>query len=93
LKGVFVVVMVKVPEFVLTEVERDRLVGWSRESSRLGMRARIVLGCAELGVVYARLARELGVSGMTVTKVRRRFAAERVDGGGVVWGGRGPTWC
>lgn len=67
-------------EFVLTDDERDRLVAWSRESSRLGTRARIVLACAQPGVVYARVAREAGVSGMAVTKIRRRFAAERVDG-------------
>ena len=30
--------------------------------------------------VYARVAREVGVSVMTVNTVRRRFAAERLDG-------------
>ena len=67
-------------EFVLSDEERDRLLAWSRESSRLGTRARIVLACAEPGAVYARIARRLGVSPMTVSTVRRRFAAERTDG-------------
>ncbi|WP_245650357.1 IS630 family transposase, partial [Millisia brevis] len=68
------------PEFVLTDRERDQLTVWSRESSRLGQRARIVLACAEPGAVYARIARDLGVSAMTVTNVRARFAAGRVEG-------------
>ena len=67
-------------EFELTGRERERLEAWSRESSRLGTRARIVLGCAEPRVVYAELAREVGVSVMTVSNVRARFAAGRLDG-------------
>jgi len=74
------VASVRAAEFVLTEEERERLVAWSRESSRLGVRAMIVLACAEPDVVYARLAEDLGVSVMTVTNVRRRFAAERMTG-------------
>ena len=69
-----------VAEFVLSDEERERLGGWSRGSSRLAMRAKIVLACAESDVVYARLARELGVSTMTVINVRKRFAVSRLDG-------------
>ena len=41
-------------EFVLTSEERAQLFDWSAaEGSRLAVRARIVLACAEPGVVYA----------------------------------------
>lgn len=66
--------------FELTAEERDRLAAWSRESSRLAQRARIVLACAEPGVVYAQVAREVGCSAMTVSNVRARFAVERLAG-------------
>jgi transposase-like protein len=64
----------------LTAEERGQLVVWARESSRLGQRARIVLACADAGTVYARVAREVGVSVMTVHNVRGRFTADRLDG-------------
>ncbi|WP_205857831.1 IS630 family transposase [Phytoactinopolyspora endophytica] len=68
-------------EFVLTDEERDQLVRWSRgDSARMAMRAKIVLACAEPGVVYAQLADELGVTRMTVINVRRRFSESRLDG-------------
>jgi transposase len=68
-------------EFVLTDDERDQLVAWSRGGSlRLAVRARIVLACAEPGVVYERLAAELGVTTMTVGKWRRRFAVAGLAG-------------
>ena len=70
--------LVTVGEFVLTSAERDQLLAWSAEGSRVAVRARIVLACAESGVVYARLADELGVSVMTVHNVRRRFAESRL---------------
>lgn len=44
------------------------------------MRAQIVLACAEPGVVYDQLAADLGVTTMTVSKWRKRFAQSRVDG-------------
>src|SRR6476619_2962888 len=70
-----------VGEFVLTRAERDQLRAWSAGGgSRLAVRARIVLACSEPGVVYARLADELGVSVMTVHNVRRRFAESRLAG-------------
>lgn len=69
-----------VAEFVLTDAERGQLVAWSQGDSRLSVRARIVLACAESGVVYERLAAELGVTTMTVGKWRKRFAQDRLDG-------------
>jgi transposase-like protein/transposase len=67
-------------EFVLRDDERDQLVRWSQESSRLAVRARIVLRCAEPGVVYERVAADLGVSRVTVHTWRRRFAEAGLDG-------------
>ncbi|EHM24182.1 transposase [Streptomyces sp. W007] len=65
---------------MLTADERDQLVCWSQGASRLAVRARIVLRCAEPDVVYARLAEDLGVSAMTVGKWRKRFAESRLEG-------------
>jgi transposase-like protein/transposase len=67
-------------EFALSDDERDQLVRWSRESSRLAVRARIVLRCAEPGVVYGVVAADLGVTTMTVGTWRKRFAQARLDG-------------
>ncbi len=68
-------------EFVLSEEERDQLARWSRGASpRLAVRAQIVLRCAEPGVVYERVACELGVTTMTVGSWRKRFAQSRLDG-------------
>src|SRR3954447_532882 len=68
-------------EFVLTDAERAQLLRWSHgESARLAVRAKIVLACAERGVVYERLAAELGVTTMTVGAWRRRFARARCAG-------------
>ena len=64
----------------MTRAEREHLLGLAADESRVGTRARIVLACAEPGVVYARLADRLGVSTMTVHNVRRRFAESRLDG-------------
>jgi transposase len=70
-----------VVEFVLSEDERDQLVRWSRSASpRLSVRARIVLRCAEPGVVYERVAADLGVTAMTVGKWRKRFIDARLEG-------------
>ena len=67
-------------EFVLTSAERDQLLALAGGGSRVAVRARIVLACSEPGVVYARLADELGVSVMTVHNVRRRFAESGLAG-------------
>src|SRR3954470_8859773 len=68
-------------EFVLTDAERAQLLRWSHgESARLAVRAKIVLACAEPGVVYERVAADLGVTTMTVGKWRKRFSQARCDG-------------
>src|SRR3954462_12563083 len=68
-------------EFVLTDAGRAQLLRWARgESARLAVRAKIVLACAEPGVVYERLAAELGVTTMTVGAWRKRFARARCAG-------------
>jgi transposase len=68
-------------EFVLTEDERKQLLRWSQgESARLAVRAKIVLACAEPGVVYERVAADLGVTTMTVGAWRKRFAGARCAG-------------
>src|SRR6188474_1776306 len=68
-------------EFVLTDAERAQLLRWAHgESARLAVRAKIVLACAEPGVVYERVAAELGVTTMTVGLWRKRFARDRCDG-------------
>jgi transposase len=74
------VATVKASEFTLTGAERARLAEWAAGEGRGAVRARIVLACAEPGVVYARLADQLGVSVMTVHNVRRRFAGSRMAG-------------
>ena len=84
-------------EFVLSDDEREQLVGWSRGggSARLAVRAKIVLACAEPGAVYERVAAELGVTTMTVGKWRKRFGRARCDGltDGFGLGGRRRSWC
>ncbi|MEV5754913.1 helix-turn-helix domain-containing protein, partial [Actinoallomurus sp. NPDC052308] len=61
-------------EIELTEAERARLAGVSVESSRVAIRARIVLACAEPGASNAQVARDLGVSVATVRRWRAAFA-------------------
>jgi transposase len=69
-------------EFVLADAEREQLVRWAHGvgPARLAVRARIVLACAEPGVVYERVAADLGVTTMTVGAWRKRFAQARCDG-------------
>jgi Homeodomain-like domain len=69
-------------EFVLTAAERSQLLQWSQSggSPRVAVRAKIVLACAEPGVVYERVAAELGVTTMTVGLWRKRFAPARCAG-------------
>jgi transposase len=68
---------------VLTDDERGQLVRWSRRaksSQALALRARIVLACAEPGVMNTQVAADLGVSGNTVAKWRGRFVERRLEG-------------
>ena len=70
-------------ELVLTTDERDQLIRWSRRaksSQALALRSRIVLACAEPGVMNTQVAEALGVAPNTVNKWRRRFVARRLDG-------------
>jgi transposase len=60
--------------------DRAQLTAWSREPGRRGMRAKIVLGCAEPGAVNERVAAGLGVTVVTVGKWRRQYAAAGLAG-------------
>jgi transposase len=71
-----------VAEVLLTDVERETLLRWSRRaksSQSLALRSRIVLGCAE-GKANKQVAAELGVWPQTVGTWRRRFVESRLDG-------------
>jgi transposase len=68
---------------VLSEVEREQLVRWSRRrksAAGLALRSRIVLACAVPGALNTQVAAGLGVAPNTVNKWRRRFVADRLDG-------------
>ena len=70
-------------ELVLSDVERETLLRWSRRaksSQALALRARIVLACAEPGAMNKYVALQLGVVPNTVNKWRRRFVASRLEG-------------
>lgn len=69
-------------ELVLSDEERavlERYVRRGTTAQRLAMRARIVLLCSE-GMENKKVARRLRTSALTVSKWRRRFAADRLDG-------------
>lgn len=69
-------------ELVLSDVERDTLVRWSRRrktAQALAFRARIVLACAE-GSANQDVAVALGTRPQTVAKWRGRFVRDRLQG-------------
>ena len=69
-------------ELVLSDVERQTLVSWSRRrksAQALAVRCRIVLACAE-GLSNTEVAAELGVSRPMVGKWRSRFVVRRLEG-------------
>ena len=69
-------------ELVLTDEERDQLLGWSRRaksSQALALRSRFILACGE-GLSNTAVAAKLGVSQPTVGKWRARFVDKRLAG-------------
>jgi transposase len=66
----------------LSDTERETLQRWTRRPSSaqaLALRSRIVLACAE-GQTNGAVAQACGVNPATVSKWRRRFAADRLEG-------------
>ena len=67
----------------LSDADRAVLVGWTRRQTTaqaLALRARIVLAAAEPGTTSTAVAERLGVTMMTATKWRNRFAARGLAG-------------
>ena len=67
----------------LSEADRAVLLGWSRRrktTQALALRARIVLACADSAATNTAIAEAMGLSLMTVSKWRRRFAQHGVAG-------------
>src|SRR5438067_4972892 len=69
-------------ELALTDTERETLERWARRPKStlsLSVRSRIVLACSD-GLANYAVADKLGVNQATVSKWRRRFIANRLDG-------------
>jgi transposase len=69
-------------ELVLSDVERDTLLRWSRRaktSQALALRSKIVLACAD-GATNKDVAARLGIWPQTVSKWRARFVCDRLEG-------------
>ena len=69
-------------ELVLTAEEHEQLLRWSRparSAQALALRAKIVLACAA-GADNKTVAQRLGCEPHTVSKWRRRFVEQRLDG-------------
>ncbi len=69
-------------EIELSSAEHERLRAWTRSprtGQALAMRARIILLCGE-GLDHKTIAAMLDISEQTVSKWRKRFLAQRVDG-------------
>lgn len=69
-------------ELVLSDVERQTLLRWSRRATTaqaLALRSKIVLACAE-GVDNKDVAARLGIWPQTVSKWRARFVRDRLEG-------------
>lgn len=72
----------RLPDLNITDAERRALEGWARRgktAQAIALRARIVLACAE-GMSNMDVSRTLQVSPPTVTKWRRRFVDDRLEG-------------
>lgn len=72
----------RLPDLNLTDSERRTLQGWARRgktAQAIALRARTVLACAD-GMSNMDVSRRLEVSPPTVTKWRRRFVEDRLEG-------------